>query len=180
MNKNLTLLLAITICALTNGLTSKGGTEPQIKSYKLPTVIVYPANAIEPEKKAADELKTYLMKITGGNYSLQAEDKALPGKSAIYVGQTVFAQKAGLDLGTFAEEEYILRTVGPSLIIGGGQPRGTWNGVHHFLQRELGCHFFTWDCEVIPKRENLPLTSLDLRRKPSFTGNAAHPTRYLE
>ena len=168
------ILLAIAGCVLTNCLTSKGETEPQTKPGKMPTVIVYAVNAIEPEKKAADELKTYLEKIFGGNYSLQAEDKALPGESAIYVGQTAFAQKAGIDLGTFAEEEYILRTVGPNLIIGGGQPRGTWNGVHHFLQRELGCHFFTWDCEVIPKRENLPLTSLDLRRKPSFTGRTIY------
>ena len=136
----------------------------------MPTVIVYAADAIETEKKAADELKTYLTKISGVDYSLQAEDKALEGATAIYVGQTAFAKKAGIDLGTFAEEEYIIRTVGPNLIIGGGQPRGTWNGVHHFLQRELGCHFFTWDCEVIPHRENLSLPTLELRRKPSFTG----------
>jgi hypothetical protein len=174
MSRKLFLFLAIVGCVLTNCLTSKGETTPQAKSDKMPTVIVYAVDAIEPEKKAADELKTYLTKISGGNYSLQAEDKALDGASAIYVGQTAFAQKAGIDFGTFAEEEYILRTVGPSLIIGGGQPRGTWNGVHHFLQRELGCHFFTWDCEVIPQRENLPLPNLELRRKPSFAGRTIY------
>ena len=47
--------------------------EPTATLYKLPTVIVYAADAIEPEKKAAEELQTYLAKITGGNYSLQPE-----------------------------------------------------------------------------------------------------------
>jgi hypothetical protein len=174
MSEKLFILLAIAGCAVAGCLTSKGEATPQAKPDKMPTVIVYAVDAIEPEKKAADELKDYLTKISGGNYSLQAEDKALDGASAIYVGQTAFAQKAGIDLGTFAEEEYILRTVGSNLIIGGGQPRGTWNGVHYFLQRELGCHFFTWDCEVIPQRENLALPSLDLRRKPSFTGRTVY------
>jgi hypothetical protein len=174
MSEKLFILLAIAGCAVAGCLTSKGEATPQAKPDKMPTVIVYAVDAIEPEKKAADELKDYLTKISGGNYSLQAEDKALDGASAIYVGQTAFAKKTGIDLGTFAEEEYILRTVGSNLIIGGGQPRGTWNGVHHFLQRELGCHFFTWDCEVIPQRENLALPSLDLRRKPSFTGRTVY------
>ena len=170
MSKKLFLLLAIAGCVLTNCLTSKGETEPQTKPGKMPTVIVYAVDAIEPEKKAADELKTYLTKISGGNYSLQVEDKALEGASAIYVGQTAFAQKAGIDLGTFAEEEYILRTIGQDLVIGGGRPNGTWNGVQYFLQRELGCRFFAWDCEVIPRRESLALPKLDLRRVTSIAG----------
>ena len=168
MSKKLSLLLAIAGCVLTNCLTSKGETTPQVKPDKMPTVIVYAVDAIEPEKKAADELNIYLTKISGGNYSLQAEDKALEGATAIYVGQTAFAKKAGIDLGTFAEEEYILRTVGPNLIIAGGGPNGSANGVHHFLSRNLGCRFFTWDCEVIPQRTDLQLPILDLRRMPSI------------
>jgi hypothetical protein len=174
MSRKLSLLLTIAGCVLTNCLTSKGEATPQAKPDKMPTVIVYAIDAIDPEKKAADELKTYLTKIFGVDYSLQAEDKVLDGASAIYVGQTAFARKAGLDFTQISEEEYIIRTVVPNLIIGGGQPRGTWNGVHHFLQRELGCHFFTWDCEVIPQRENLPLPNLELRRKPSFTGRTIY------
>ena len=170
MSRKLSLLLAIAGCVLTNCLTSKGEATPQAKPDKMPTVIVYAIDAIEPEKKAADELKTYLMKISGGNYSLQAEDKVLNGASAIYVGQTAFAKKAGIDLGTFVEEEYILRTIGRDLVIGGGRPNGTWNGVQYFLQRELGCRFFSWDCEVIPRRESLALPKLDLRRVSSIAG----------
>ena len=167
MSKNLSILLAIAICAAAC-LTSKGETEPQAKPDKLPTVIVYAVNAIEPEKKAADELKTYLEKITGGNYSIQTEDKTLNGTSVIYVGQTAFASKSGLDFSKFSEEEYILRTIGTNLIISGGQPNGALNGVHYFLSRELGCRFFAWDCEVIPLQKNLRLPTLDMRSKPSF------------
>ncbi|MFA6176560.1 MAG: DUF4838 domain-containing protein [Phycisphaerae bacterium] len=168
MRRRLVLLLVITSCTLSGCLPSKNAVELQTKPDKLPTLIVYAVDAIEPEKKAAEEMRDYLSKITGGNYSLQAEDMPLGGASAIYVGQTAFAQKAGVDLGAFGEEEYLLRTVGQNLVIGGGRPNGTWNGVQHFLQRELGCRFFTWDCEVIPHRENLPLPNLDLRRAPSI------------
>jgi hypothetical protein len=152
--------------------------EPPATLYKVPTVIVYAADAIEPEKKAAEELQTYLTKITGGNYSLQAENKPLDGASAIYVGQTAFARNAGVDFSKYAEEEYLLRTVAPNLIIGGGQPNGTLNGIHHFLSRTLGCRFFTWDCEVIPHDPNLSVPALDLRRTPSFTGRSIYTRTY--
>ena len=163
------LLLAIAGCAIVGCLSSQKETGVQTKPDKLPTVIAYAVDAIEPEKNAADELKTYLTKISGESYSLQTEDKLLDGVAAIYVGQTAFARKSGLDFAKFAEEEYALRTVGANLIIVGGRPNGTWNGIHYFLQRELGCRFFTWDCEVIPHLEKPLLPKLDIRRKPSFS-----------
>jgi len=170
MKKPNLLFIAGCLALLTLGGCKPAGkvAEPPAALYKLPTVIVYAADAIEPEKKAAEELQAYLAKITGGNYSLEVEDKALDGAPAIYVGQTAFARKSGSDLAQFTEEEFALRTVGPDLIIGGGQPNGAVNGIHHFLSRELGCRFFAWDCEVIPNHECLPLPNLDLRRTPSF------------
>ncbi len=133
-----------------------------------PVVVVQAVDAIEPEVKAAEELRTMLGRITGKPYPLQTEDAVAAGAPAIYVGRTKFARDAGLGFSTFAEEEYAVRTVGGSLVVGGGCPNGTWNGVQHFLQRELGCRFFRWDCEVIPRVENLVLPRLDLRRKPTF------------
>lgn len=178
MKNVLTLLVAIAVSTAANCLTSQAGADTPTRPGKLPMVIVYAVNAIELEKEAADELKTYLTKISGVNYSLQAEDKALDGASAIYVGQTVFARNSGLDFGEFAEEEYILRTVGSNLIIGGGQPNGTLNGVNHLLSRELGCRFFTWDCKLIPHQENLKMPVLDIRRKPSFAGRCIYMSYY--
>jgi hypothetical protein len=69
MSEKLFILLAIAGCAVAGCLTSKGEATPQAKPDKMPTVIVYAVDAIEPEKKAADELKDYLTKISGGNYS---------------------------------------------------------------------------------------------------------------
>ncbi|MEI6421945.1 MAG: DUF4838 domain-containing protein [Lentisphaerota bacterium] len=172
MSKRMFLFMVLASCAVLGCMTSNGMEGLQAKSNKLPSVIVYAVDSIESEQKAAEELKEYLSKITGGDYLLQAEDKALNGAPAIYIGQTVFARKAGLDFASFAEEEYALQTVGSNLVISGGRPKGTWNAVCHFLQRELGCRFFTWDCEVIPRQRNLQLPQLDLRRTPSFVGRS--------
>ncbi len=134
---------------------------------QLGTTLVVAADGVEPEQQAAEELRTYLGQITGREFTLQTEDQPVAG-AAIYVGRTTFGLRAGLDWAGFGEEEYLLRTVGPHLVIGGGCPNGTWNGVQHFLQRVLGCRFFRWDCEVIPHLANLSLPDLDLRRSPTF------------
>ena len=52
MSKRLFFLLVIAGCVLTNCVTSKGETVLQVKPDKMPTVIVYAVDAIEPEKKA--------------------------------------------------------------------------------------------------------------------------------
>ncbi len=119
----------------------------------------------EPEHSARSCGPT--SQITGREFTLQTEDQPVAG-AAIYVGRTTFGLRAGLDWAGFGEEEYLLRTVGPHLVIGGGCPNGTWNGVQHFLQRVLGCRFFRWDCEVIPHLANLSLPDLDLRRSPTI------------
>lgn len=145
---------------------AQGQAQPQAPA---PVVVIQSADAVEPEKAAVEELRACLEKITGRPPTLQNEAAPLNGSAAIYVGRTAFARKAGLDGNAFGEEEYALRTVGPNLIICGGMPNGTWNGVQHFLQRVLGCRFFRWDCEVIPQVERLVLPKLDVRRTPTFS-----------
>ena len=65
MSRKTIIFLMMSACASISCLALKAGTAPQIKPDKMPTVIVYAVNAIDPEKKAADELRTYLMKILG-------------------------------------------------------------------------------------------------------------------
>ncbi|MFA6176033.1 MAG: hypothetical protein WC765_05590 [Phycisphaerae bacterium] len=76
MKKQSILLVTGCLALLAIGGCKPAGkvAEPAATLYKLPTVIVYAADAIEPEKKAAEELRTYLAKITDGNYTLQAEE----------------------------------------------------------------------------------------------------------
>jgi len=142
MSDKSTLALALACSlALAGCLARKDAAQPQPEPDKLGTVIVHATDATAGEKAAAEELKVYLGKITGGVYSLLPEGKPLGGAAAIHVGRTTFAKGAGLDFSKFSEEEYALKTVGKHLVIGGGRPNGTANGVNHFLTRELVSHF---------------------------------------
>ena len=152
----------------------------QKTAERLGTVIVCAPGAIAPERKAAEELKGILSRITGREYTIVLEDKAASDTPAIYVGQTAFAGRVGLDFADFAQEEYALKTVGEHLVIGGGQPNGSWNGVCHFLTRELGCRFLAWDCEVVPHHQDLLLPALNLRREPSFAGRHINVARFRQ
>ena len=164
MGKKLCLsLFALAVLAL-------AGCRDVPEQESLGKVVVYPADALDSEKAAAGELKTYLDKITGEDHALVSEDKARADAPAIYVGRTAFAQRAGLDFSTFAEGEYAVKSVGKNLVIGGS----AWNGVMHLLTRELGCRFLTWDCEVVPRQGDLALPPLDIRRKPTFAGRTIY------
>jgi hypothetical protein len=139
--------------------------------------VVLAKDATELETKAAADLTEYLKKVTGAELPQVKEGEMLPKAHGIYVGQTLFALQSGLDFREFTDEEYAIKTIGENLVITGNRPNGSWNAVCHFLQRQLGCRFFSWDCEVVPRRETLPLTGIDVRRMPSFAGRliSIHP-----
>jgi len=69
-------------------------------------VIVQAADQTDPEKEAVADLKTYLEKITGAEFSVITEKDVVSGKPSIYVGLTDFAVKSGFDFPKFGEEEY--------------------------------------------------------------------------
>ena len=56
--KKMFFSLALVGSVLTNCLASKGEATPPAKPHKMPTAIVYAVDAIEQEKKAAEEVKT--------------------------------------------------------------------------------------------------------------------------
>ena len=128
------------------------------------------------DKLAVEELELYLGKITGAKFQVVEEKDVPAGKSAIYVGRTKYAEKAGLDFSTFGDEEWCERSVGDSLVIGGGGPRGALYGVYDFLETQLGCHWLSHDCEVIPKKAVLCVKALDARGKPAMPGRQFYDT----
>lgn len=120
------------------------------------------------EKAAAGELKTHLDKVTGGNFTLVEEKAFAGGQPAIYLGETGFAKKHGIDSGKFSPEEWLVKTVAGNLIIAGSKKNGTLFGVYDFLENQLGCHWFAFDYSSIPQNPDLSLASLDTRKIPSF------------
>ena len=120
------------------------------------------------EEMAAADLQNFLEKMTGGTFQVVSEDKAGP-TPAVYLGQTRFAERNGIDPKKFGKEEWEIKSVGPTLVVTGGRPVGTFYGVWALLQK-LGCYSLTFDQDVVPSRPTLAQSGLDERKKPAFKG----------
>ncbi|HCU37440.1 MAG TPA: hypothetical protein DGT21_19010 [Armatimonadetes bacterium] len=130
--------------------------------------IVLADDSTPAEQTAARELATYLEKITGAAFETTTEAEFGRVGPAIFVGQTLFATAAGVDFAALADEEWVIRSVDGSLVLGGGRPRGTLYAVYEFLQETLGCYWLTWDAEVVPEIPDLSIPALDVQDKPAF------------
>ena len=67
-------------------------------------VIVQPADASNPVRFAAQELKQHLDKITGANF--QIVSKVPAGKKGIFLGDTPEAVKAGINVKKIARDGF--------------------------------------------------------------------------
>ena len=123
------------------------------------------------EKTAAEELRSFYRQIFKKELLLIPECAA-EGKKAIYLGDTKFAARHGIDCKKAGEEEWILKTSGDGLIITGGRPAGTLYGVYEFLER-LGVVFAAPDETHIPAApKDFPV--FDERGRPAFAGRLIH------
>lgn len=129
--------------------------------------IVVPREPLPATVTAAEELKTHLEKSLDAKIAVVREGAAVPGPQ-IYVGDTGFARKAGIDFSKYGMEESLIRAVGPDIVIGGGRPRGTLYGVYFFLERFCGVVWPDHLTAVVPKKRALSIPhGTDLRISPS-------------
>jgi hypothetical protein len=143
-----------------------------VLSAKSKVSIALPAEPTLPEQTAAQELKDYLTRAVGGEYSVVTETENQNIKlaaPAIYVGNTAFAKAAGVDGSTLASEEWRIKTQDGNLILVGSGTRGTLYSTYHFLEDVVGVHWWNpWE-ETVPKLGVLPVQAVDARGKPSFS-----------
>jgi hypothetical protein len=165
MRKSLPAVLAG--IALTGAAYASEGIKLASGGKPLVTIVVNSEGAIPAEKTAAADISEYLKKITGAEFAA-VEEKNFKGGPAIYVGWTEFAKKNGADFATFGEEESLLKTVGNSVMIGGGRPRGTLYAAYELLEKELGVHWLTPTVEHVPASKTLTLGAVDRRFKPAY------------
>ncbi|MBR5024941.1 MAG: hypothetical protein IKX48_07725, partial [Victivallales bacterium] len=119
------LMVGVMLTAAPVMRVSKGGA----------ATIVHAANAADDEKTVALELQDYIERICGAKCAVVAEGGAVKSP-AIYVGETEFAKKAITDYAKLEAEQWVIKTVGGNLILGGGRPRGTVYAVYEFLEMQ--------------------------------------------
>ncbi|MBQ4562192.1 MAG: DUF4838 domain-containing protein [Clostridia bacterium] len=100
---------------------------------------------------AAQQLQKYLKYALGVELSLDT-DSSEPTEYEILIGNT---DRTKEDTSSYGIEEYIIKTEDKNLIITGGEQRGTIYGVYSFLEDYIGCRFFTEDCEIIYKTDEI-------------------------
>lgn len=135
-------------------------------------IVVQSEKATKAEKFASAELAGYLEKITGAKFNIIKENaiaRTDDGKKYIYVGNTEYAAKNGIDIGKLGFEEWVIRTDDSNnLIISGGRPKGTLYGVYEFLEKYCGCLWLDEQSETILKQKTLGIPEINVQDKPVF------------
>ncbi len=132
-------------------------------------IIILSDISTKEERHAAKELQEHLQIAANCKIPVSPENQS--GNEAdtkkIFIGQTRFAVENGLDFSQLGKEEWILRSVGTKIILGGGAPRGTLYAVYEFLERFCGVMWLDEQTTHIPKLQNWP-EEIDIRCKPAF------------
>ncbi len=127
--------------------------------------IVISAEASTSEQTAARELQQYIQQVSGVVLPITS-DLTARGRH-IYVGfNERVAALTGASQPQKGDESITYRTVGHDLLIWGGAGRGTMYSVFTFLERELGIHWLTPKCTVVPKLVKWKLPRLNHTERP--------------
>ena len=127
--------------------------------------IVVSEQASTSEQTAARELQQYIRLVSGVQLSVTSNLK--PNGSGIYIGyNNHVAALTGAEKPEKDDESFTYRTIGHDLLIWGGSQRGTMYGVFTFLERELGIHWLTPKCTIVPKKERWKLPQLNHAERP--------------
>ena len=127
--------------------------------------IIGPENPTPAETTAIRELKHYLGKVLDG--PLKVAGRPI---TAIYVGNTKAAEKAGIPPGAMKADAWKIRCLDDQLVIAGGGTAGTLYGVYAFLENQIGIHWWTPDEESVPPKQEYNLPEGNLEWEPLFAG----------
>jgi hypothetical protein len=138
-------------------------------SYSAKVNLVTSKNPTLTEKFAAEEVRDYLLKISGKEIDIRNSGSA--SGFNIFIGNSLNQDVRKLNL---ENEEYVIRPVKNGMVISGGGNRGTLYAVYDFLEK-LGCRWYYMDTadEIIPALtldEIIRISSeIDIIERPDFS-----------
>jgi hypothetical protein len=156
------------LAALGIECTTKSDVLELVKNGKSDYKIYVSEKAIASEKHAATELQKYIFEISESK--LPITNKVDETSKIIYIGFNDVPKNLlqDIEVSSFGNEEFIIKTSAKSILIGGGETRGTLYGVISFLADYLGCRWYTPEFSKIPKNKNISLEQINKREKPVF------------
>ena len=97
-------------------------------------------------------------------YSIVTTDgRAACPQAAAHIPQPLAVREADALAGVRVEDNAPYQTV----TITGSNLRSVWYGLYDLLERRGGCHWF-WDGDVVPKRDTIDLSGLDVHEEAHF------------
>jgi hypothetical protein len=170
------LVLLLCCAALTLPVRAQNASRPQTKPLSLSQegkttyVIALAKDAIPAEVTAAKQLQKYLQEVTGASFPLRSENEVLAKAPQILVGTTERTQSLlpQQDWKALGQDGIVIKTVSNTLILAGGQPRGTLYAVFEFLEKSAGCRWWTSNDKAIPKRPTLSIPAQSTVYVPPF------------
>ncbi len=111
-----------------------------------------PAGAPKAVGLAADEFAKYWKLVTGRDFAEEADAVAY------------FKIDSTLDA---AHDEYRIQSIADGVEFTGSNGRSVFYAVYDFFKRRAGCRWF-WDGDVVPRRDEIDLSGLDVREKSRF------------
>ncbi|HTL30495.1 MAG TPA: DUF4838 domain-containing protein [Tepidisphaeraceae bacterium] len=158
MMRSIVLLITTILSVVASGLTL-------VHDGKSDYTIVLPARASPSEKRAANELQSYIEQISGAKLPIQNDDKLAP-PHAILLGRNA-RLKESIPFAKLGPEGFTLKTSGDTVMIAGSNVRGTMYGVDELLEK-LGVRWFTASVTRVPKMATIEIPSLDETQIPAF------------
>ncbi|MFA6815423.1 MAG: DUF4838 domain-containing protein [Lentisphaeria bacterium] len=124
--------------------------------------IILSDDASPSTKYGAEELQKFLKQISGAQLPIRSDKQPQIAKEII-LGNNDHLKKLGIkiDFDALGKEGYLIRTIGDTIVIAGGQLRGNMYGVYGLLEEHLGCRWFTPKVSRIPKQSNLILDPIN-------------------
>ena len=133
--------------------------------------------ATPAERSAAEELASYLQRVTSASFPIVIESRVEDGSPAIWIGPTAMSRRLGIDEQRLGPEEWRIRTDGENLVLVGGRPRGTLYAVYRFLEDYVGVRWWTPFEETVPHRPDLSIGEIDVGGQPAFAYRDLHGVR---
>ncbi len=170
------LLAAAVLIGIVAILSIPAQTITLAKNSKTEYVIVTPTYNVESELTAARELQSHLKQITGADFPILPETSLGARTKFILVGQTEMTKKLVPDAkwASLGTEGILLRTVGDTLVLTGGRPRGVIYSVYTFLEDVIGVRWWSHNESFIPNKPVLTIDKLNTRYVPQIVSREAH------
>jgi len=131
--------------------------------------IVIAADASPSTQYAAKELQTFLKQISAAELPIVTDREAAIAHELVLGANGRFSGLGtAIDLPRMGDEGYVIRTVGPHLVIAGSPLRGNLYGVYGLLEDHLGCRWFAPGVSRIPRLARIALGPIDETKVPGL------------